>query len=322
MSERGNFSIAVLLPCRNEETNVGAVVRAFRKALPDAAIYVYDNGSSDRTVEVARKAGAIVRREPLVGKGNVVRRMFADVDADVYVMADGDGTYDAASAPTMVDLLVSENLDMVVGTRAEPAVGAYRRGHRLGNAFLTGAVAWIFERRFTDMLSGYRVFSRRYVKSFPADARGFATETELTVHSLQMRLPVAEHPTPYAARPEGSSSKLNGVRDGLRIMGTIVVLLKEERPVLFFSSIGGLLVTLAGVLAYPLVATYWETGLVPRLPTAVLVTGVTILAFLSFTCGIILDSVMRSRRTTKRLQYLGLPAPSPEPAPGTKVSPR
>jgi glycosyltransferase involved in cell wall biosynthesis len=308
MTRASSLSIAVLLPCRNEEATIGTVVQAFRRAVPDAVIYVYDNKSSDRTAQVAMKAGAIVRWEPLVGKGNVVRRMFANVDADVYVIADGDATYDAGSAPAMIDLLVTHDLDMVVGIRRSEEAAAYRHGHRTGNKLLTGAVSWIFGRGFSDMLSGYRVLSRRYVKTFPAEASGFEIETELTIHSLQMRLPTAEYPVLYSPRPPGSTSKLRSVRDALRILATIAILIKEERPFLFFSTLSELFVVISVVLGYPIFVTYIATGLVPRLPTAVLAMGIVILAFLSFTCGIILDSVSRGRRESKQLLYLALPS--------------
>ncbi len=301
--------VAVLLPCYNEEAAIGATVADFRAALPDAVIYVYDNNSKDRTVEVARAAGAIVRHEPQQGKGRVVRRMFADVDADVYVMADGDATYDAAAAPFLVKRLLDEHLDMVVGARESEIEEAYRRGHRTGNLLLTGLLAWIFGRSFSDILSGYRVFSRRFVKSFPILSTGFEIETEISVHALELRMPVAEVTTRYGARPEGSTSKLSTYRDGFRILNTILILCRIERPVLFFGVIGGALAVLALVLAAPLVLTYAQTGLVPRLPTAVLVTGLMILASLCLFTGLILDTVVRGRREVRRLAYLAWPAP-------------
>jgi glycosyltransferase involved in cell wall biosynthesis len=301
--------VAVLLPCYNEEAAIGATVAGFRAALPDAVIYVYDNNSKDRTVEVARAAGAIVRTEPQQGKGRVVRRMFADVDADVYVMADGDATYDAAAAPALVSRLLDEHLDMVVGARESEIEEAYRRGHRTGNLLLTGLLAWIFGRSFSDILSGYRVFSRRFVKSFPILSTGFEIETEISVHALELRMPVAEVTTRYGARPEGSMSKLSTYRDGFRILNTILILCRIERPVLFFGVIGGVLAALALVLAAPLVLTYAQTGLVPRLPTAVLVTGLMILASLCLFTGLILDTVVRGRREVRRLAYLAWPAP-------------
>ena len=302
--------VAVLLPCYNEQAAIGGTVDGFRAALPGADIYVYDNNSKDGTVEVARAHGAIVRTERMQGKGHVVRRMFADVDADVYVMADGDETYDAPSAAAMVRMLVEENLDMVVGARKSEIEEAYRRGHRFGNAMLTGILAQIFGRTFTDILSGYRVFSRRFAKSFPVLSSGFEIETEISVHALELRMPVGEMVTPYHARPEGSESKLSTYRDGFRILNTIMTLFRIERPVLFFGVIAALLSALAVILAIPLAVTYFQTGLVPRLPTALLATGLVILAFLNFFVGLILDTVVRGRREVRRLSYLSLPAPS------------
>ncbi len=302
--------IAVLLPCYNEETAIAQTIAGFRASLPDAAIYVYDNNSTDRTRDVAAAAGAVVRTERMQGKGHVVRRMFADVEADVYVMADGDATYDAAAAPELVRCLVEEQLDMVVGARKSEVEQAYRRGHRFGNRLLTGMLARIFGRTFTDILSGYRVFSRRFVKSFPALARGFETETEISVHALELAVPVAEIVTAYAARPEGSESKLSTWRDGWRILSTILHLFRIERPVLFYGGIGVALAALAIVLAIPLAITFAQTGLVPRFPTAILVTGLMILASMSFAVGLILDTVVRGRREVRRLHYLSLPAPA------------
>ena len=301
--------IAVLLPCYNEQAAIAATVAAFRTALPQADVFVYDNNSSDRTIEVARGAGAVVRGERMQGKGHVVRRMFADIDADVYVMADGDATYDATAAPAMVRLLLDERLDMVVGARQSEVEAAYRRGHVLGNRVFTGILAWLFGRSFSDVFSGYRVFSRRFVKSFPVLSSGFEIETEMSVHALELRMPVAEKVTSYAARPEGSASKLSTWRDGWRIAVTILTLFRIERPVLFFGAIGGLLAAVALLLAVPLIFTYLDTGLVPRLPTAVLATGLMILAFLNGFCGLILDTVVRGRREVRRLAYLALPAP-------------
>jgi glycosyltransferase involved in cell wall biosynthesis len=301
--------IAVLLPCYNEEAAIAATVAGFRAALPGAAIYVYDNNSSDRTREVAARAGAIVRSERQQGKGHVVRRMFADVDADVYVMADGDLTYDPDAAPAMVDQLLAEQLDMVVGTRRHEEKDAYRRGHTLGNRAFTGLLAGLFGRSFSDIFSGYRVFSRRFVKSFPVLSSGFEIETEISVHALELRMPVGEVETAYAARPEGSQSKLSTYSDGWRILKTIVTLYRIERPVLFYGTIGALLVALAIVLAVPLVVTYLHTGLVPRFPTAILVTGIIIVAVLCFFSGLILDTVTRGRREVRRLAYLAHQAP-------------
>jgi len=301
--------IAVLLPCYNEEKSIAATVRGFRAALPSATIYVYDNNSRDRTREVAVEAGAIVRSERQQGKGHVVRRMFADIDADIYVMADGDLTYDPESAPEMVDLLLGEQLDMVVGTRRHEEKDAYRGGHVLGNKVFTALLSWLFGRSFSDIFSGYRVFSRRFVKSFPVLSSGFEIETEMSVHALELRMPVDEVETAYGARPEGSHSKLSTFSDGWRILKTIVTLYRIERPVLFYGSIGALLVVAALLLAVPLIQTYLQTGLVPRFPTAILVTGMVIVAVLCFFAGLILDTVTRGRREVRRLAYLSLTAP-------------
>ena len=301
--------IAVLLPCYNEEAAIAQTVAGFRAALPDAIVYVYDNNSSDGTRAVAEAAGAVVRTERMQGKGHVVRRMFADIEADIFVMADGDATYEAAAAPKMVALLLDEQLDMVVGARASEVEAAYRRGHRFGNAMLTNMLAWTFGRSFTDILSGYRVFSRRFVKSFPVLSAGFEIETEISVHALELRMPTAEVTTDYAARPEGSVSKLSTWRDGWRILRTIAMLFRFERPLLFFGGVGAALALLAVVLAIPLVVTYAQTGLVPRFPTAILATGLMILAALNGLCGLILDTVVRGRREVRRLAYLGFPAP-------------
>ncbi|MDR3424852.1 MAG: glycosyltransferase family 2 protein [Alphaproteobacteria bacterium] len=299
---------AVLIPCYNEEITIAKVVADFRRVLPDAAIYVYDNNSRDRTVDVAKQAGAIVRSEPLQGKGNVVRRMFADIEADIYVMVDGDDTYDAASAPKMIEAMRRESLDMVNGARVASTKEAYRPGHRFGNWLLTSMVAWIFGSRFTDMLSGYRVMSRRYVKSFPALSAGFETETELTVHALELRMPTLEVATPLRDRPDGSVSKLSTFKDGFRVLWTIVVLVKEERPMQFFSLLALAFSVISTALIVPIFVQFMETGLVPRLPTAVLSMGLMIVAFLSLACGLILDTVTRGRREMKRMRYLNIPA--------------
>ena len=301
--------IAVLLPCYNEEAAIGRTVAGFRQALPGATIYVYDNNSRDRTREVAAEAGAVVRTERQQGKGHVVRRMFADSDADVYIMADGELTYDPAAAPQMVDLLLAEQLDMVVGTRRHEEKDAYRGGHVLGNRIFTGLLSGLFGRSFSDIFSGYRVFSRRFVKSFPVLSSGFEIETEMSVHALELRMPVGEVETAYAARPEGSESKLSTFSDGWRILKTIVTLYRIERPVLFFGSIGALLLAAAIVLSIPLVITYVHTGLVPRFPTAILVTGMVIVAVLCFFAGLILDTVTRGRREVRRLAYLSQSGP-------------
>ena len=299
--------IAVLVPCFNEEAAVANVVTAFRKALPTAQIYVYDNNSRDRTAAVARAAGAEVRSERRQGKGHVVRRMFADIDADVYVLVDGDATYDAPSAPRMIEKLVDEHLDMVVGLRVDQEQAAWRRGHRIGNRMLTGFLSSVFGQAFKDILSGYRVFSRRFVKSFPVLSDGFEIETELNVHALELAMPVAEVETPYYARPEGSVSKLNTYRDGFRILGTILKLYRSEKPLRFFAVIGVFLALVSIGLAIPIVITYLEEGLVPRLPTAVLSTGLMIVAVLSVSSGLVLDTVTRGRREMKLLAYLSQP---------------
>jgi len=301
--------VAVIIPCYNEEVALPHVIGAFRTALPGATIYVYDNNSSDDTKHVAIQAGAFVRSETQQGKGHVVRRMFADIEADAYVLVDGDDTYDAAAAPEMLRLLLEGRLDMVTGVRVTDGSAAYRPGHRFGNVVLTGMVRWVFGNRITDMLSGYRVFSRRFVKSFPALAGGFETETEFTVHALELRLPVGEIRTKYKERPVGSASKLSTWRDGFRIFRTILLLVQRERPLMFFSFAATLLFVISITLAFPLIATFLETGLVPRLPTAILATGFALLSFLSLASGLILDTVSRGRLEAKRLAYLALPAP-------------
>ncbi|NQV44720.1 MAG: glycosyltransferase [Rhodospirillales bacterium] len=301
------ISIAVLIPCFNEALTIAKVITDFRKALPDGDIYVYDNNSTDGTVAEAKKAGAIVRTEPQQGKGHVVRRMFADIDADIYVMADGDDTYDASRAQDLVSCLIDNQLDMVVGSRSTEDHRAHSRaGHRLGNEVLTQTVRRLFGRGVTDMLSGYRIFSRRFVKSFPAIARGFEIETEITVHALQMGLPIDEVETNYFDRPAGSTSKLNTYRDGLRILNTIFLLFRDNRPLLFFGAGFLLFASFSIILAGPVFGTYMDTGLVPRLPTAILATGAMLLGFLSLACGLILDSVSRGRLEAKRLRYLSI----------------
>jgi glycosyltransferase involved in cell wall biosynthesis len=304
-----SYHVAILVPCYNEERAIAKVVADFRAALPDAALYVYDNNSTDGTVAAARRAGAVVRRETYQGKGHVVRRMFNDVEADVYVLVDGDATYDAASARTMVSKLIDERLDMVVATRVDREVAAYRPGHRAGNRLLTGFVTHMFGRSFTDILSGYRAFSHRFVKSFPILSGGFEIETELTVHALELELPVGEVATPYYSRPSGSVSKLSTWSDGFRILWTVFKLYRAERPLSLFGGIGAALAIMSIGLAIPIFITYVQEGLVPRLPTAVLSTGLMLLAFLCFACGLILDTVTRGRRELKLLAYLALRAP-------------
>ncbi len=304
--------IVVLLPCYNEEEAIASVVASFRKACPESTIFVYDNASTDRTSDVAREAGAVVRQETRKGKGNVVRRMFSDIDADIYILADGDGTYDASVAPEMVKKLVDEGLDMVVGTRVDTGMqngqDTYRRGHRIGNQIFTKTVSFLFGRTFSDIFSGYRVFSRRFVKSMPIGAQGFEIETEMTVHSLILKLPVGEMPTLYGARLEGSKSKLNSYLDGLRILAAIIKLFKEARPLAFFSTIFAVLTVTSCLLGIPLLLTYLETGLVPRFPTAILLVGITLVGFICLACGLILDTVSRSRRAANLLYYLSIPS--------------
>jgi glycosyltransferase involved in cell wall biosynthesis len=304
--------LAVLVPCFNEEAAIAKVVADFRAELPAATIYVYDNNSTDRTIEVARAAGAVVRRETHQGKGNVVRRMFADVEADIYVLVDGDATYDAASVRTLIARLVEDRLDMVVAARVAEGAGAYRPGHRTGNRLLTGFFASVFNANFSDILSGYRVFSRRFVKSFPVLSRGFEIETELSVHALELDLAVGEVPTPYYARPGGSASKLSTWRDGLRILATMLALYRSERPLSFFFALGVALATASVVLAIPIFVTYFEEGIVLRVPTAILSTGLMLLAFLSAVAGLVLDTVTRGRREMKLIAYLEQPPPAEE----------
>lgn len=313
-----NPRIAVLIPCYNEEVTVGNVVRDFHEALPHADIYVFDNNSTDATRENAIKAGAVVRHVQRPGKGNVVRRMFADVEAVIYVLVDGDATYDARSAPSLVEKLVSDNLDMVVGARIHEDTDAYRRGHQFGNRLLTNSMTRVFGGAFTDMLSGYRVFSRRYVKSFPAMSHGFEIETELTIHALELRMPYGELPTLYGARPSGSMSKLRTYSDGMRILATIIKLFAVERPLRFYATIATFLVILALLLSLPLFLTYAQSGLVPRFPTAILSTGICILAAISFVTGLILETVTIGRREAKQLWYLSAgaaPIESEQPIP-------
>ena len=301
-----DLQIAVIVPCRDEAASIANVVRDFRAAIPGATLFVYDNNSDDETAKIASEAGAVVRAELLPGKGNVVRRMFADIDADIYVLVDGDDTYDAASAGKLVEKLESDILDMVTGVRVPVDDDSYRPGHKFGNFVLTRLVSLVFGSRSSDLLSGYRAFSRRFVKSFPALTSGFEIETELTVHALELRMPIAEIETPYSSRPSGSESNLKTIQDGLRILKTIVWLTKTERPLHFFGLIFAILAAASITLAWPLFTTFLETGLVPRFPTALLSTGLMLLAFLSMACGIILDTVTRGRQEMKRLHYLSI----------------
>jgi glycosyltransferase involved in cell wall biosynthesis len=299
--------IAVLIPCYNEEHAIGQVVRDFRAALPSAVIYVYDNNSQDRTRQLAASAGAIVREEIRQGKGFAVRRMFSDIEADIYVLVDGDGTYDASKASEMVGLLIQHRLDMVVGRRIGEGA-AYRRNHRFGNQLFTRVVAQLFGKRFEDILSGYRVFSRRFVKSFTVSTGGFEIETEISIHALTLNLPIREIDTPYRSRPQGSISKLNTYRDGWQILAAIVTLFREEQPLTFFSLVGSAFILVALILIYPVVIEFLRTGLVPRFPTAILSMGLVVSGLLSFAAGVILDTVTRGRRETKMLAYLAIPA--------------
>ena len=298
---------AVIIPCYNEGKAIAKVVKDFKKVLPEAEIYVYDNNSDDDTAAQARRAGAIVRREPRQGKGNVVRRMFADIEADIYVMSDGDETYDIKKTPLLVKELRENNLDMVIGSRKEVDLAAYRVGHRSGNLILTKLVQHFFAYRLEDMLSGFRVFSKRFVKTFPAQSPGFEIETELTIFALSSKMPIKEVETDYFARPAGSFSKLSTVKDGLRILRTIVMLIKEERPLLFFSMLAAVFALLTLVCGVPLIELYLETGLVPRLPTAVLTAALMVCSVVSMLVGFVLDSVANSRKETRRQAYLRYP---------------
>jgi len=299
-------AVAVLIPCYNEALTIAEVVTAFRAALPQASILVYDNNSTDDTAQAAKAAGASVFHEKMQGKGNVVRRMFRDIEADFYILVDGDGTYDATMAPSMLRLALAERIDLVncVRSTANSGAAAYRRGHQLGNRLLTAMVTVIFGNRLTDMLSGYKLLSRRFVKSFPALSGGFDIETELSVHALELSLPIGHLTGNYKGRPEGSASKLNTFRDGLRIAWLIVALVKHERPLQLFGAASGLLLLAALLLGTPVVTHYLATGLVPRLPTAVLATGLVLIAALSFATGLILDTVTRGRREARMLAYL------------------
>ena len=301
--------IAVLVPCYNEEAAIAKVVADFRAALPSATVYVYDNNSRDRTLARAREAGAMVRSEIRQGKGNVVRRMFADIEADIYVLVDGDDTYDAGASPRMITRMIADGADLLTARRIHTDAAAYRPGHVMGNRMLTGLTALLFNVHLSDMLSGYRVFSRRFVKSFPFTAEGFAIETELTIHAVRLMMPMTEMDTRYKERPVGSVSKLNTWRDGFRILGTIFYLVREERPLLFFALVSALFAAVAVLIGAPVVSEYFHTGLVPRLPTAVLATGLMVIAFLSLTCGLILDTVTRGRWEAKRMAYLAIPGP-------------
>jgi len=302
------LDIAVIIPCYNEEETVGRVVSGFAGVLPGARLYVYDNNSTDNTAQLAAEAGAAVRRAALQGKGNVVRRMFADIDADVYLMVDGDDQLDPDSAPLLISALVDDHLDMVTGVRVAAHEGVHRSGHAFGNRMMTGLVSRLFGRRVSDVFSGYRVFSRRFVKSFPVLSEGFEIETELTVHALELKMPIGERPAGFRARPEGNPSKLNTLRDGLRILGTIGRLVQRERPLPFYGAIGVTLASLSVGLAIPLIITFLETSTVPRQPTAILSAATMLAAFLAFTAALILDAVTHHRRETRLLEYLRIPS--------------
>jgi glycosyltransferase involved in cell wall biosynthesis len=298
------LDIAVLIPCYNEALTIAAVVAGFKSALPGATVYVFDNNSSDGTADIAARAGARVVRERRQGKGNVVRRMFADVEADIYIMADGDGTYDPAQAPKLVSTLIEERCDMVVGTRRGVHEDAGRDGHAFGNRLFNRLYTHLFGRDFTDILSGYRAFTRRFAKSFPVLSSGFEIEAEMSVHASQLKMPTAEVELDYGRRPEGSFSKLSTFRDGFRILLMILMLLKETRPAVFYGQLAGLIGLVSVVLAAPILDTFLATGLVPRLPTAVLAMGLMVIACLFTACGLILDSVARGRVEQKRILYL------------------
>jgi glycosyltransferase involved in cell wall biosynthesis len=299
-----------MIPCLNEEMTITQVIDDFRAALPHARIVVCDNASTDSTAEVARAAGADVIHESMPGKGNAIRRLFSDIEADIYVMVDGDATYEASLAPTLVGHLLDHRLDMVCGKREASADSVYRKGHLFGNKMFTGLVAGVFGQRFDDILTGYRVFSRRFVKSFPILSEGFEIETELTIHALELNMPVAELPSKYIDRPEGSNSKLNTISDGLKISKLIIKLIKDERPMTFFGWLFLAFALFSIILSFPLAITYLETGLVPRLPTAILSSVSMLLSFLFLACGFILDSVTRSRRERKRIAYLSIAGPA------------
>ncbi|EEW8343698.1 MULTISPECIES: glycosyltransferase family 2 protein [Enterobacteriaceae] len=300
--------IAVIVPCYNEASAIAKVVSDFNKYLPEATVYVFDNNSNDGTADVAANAGAIVRHVGHKGKGNVVRRMFADIDADIFVMVDGDDTYEAAAAPAMINKLLDENLDMVVGCRVENGDDkTYRPGHRFGNKMLTGTVSTIFKGSFTDMLSGYRVFSKRYAKSFPCHSHGFEIETELTIHALELRMRIGEVQTSYGERPEGSVSKLSTYKDGIKILRTIIQLYAYERPLFFYSIIAAFFAIISLAVGAPVISDYVSTGLVPKFPSAIAAASIMIMSMLSLVCGVISHLITVSRRETKYLTYLSIP---------------
>ena len=301
-----NYEVAILLPCCDEEAAIASVVQDFKQHIPDASIYVYDNNSSDNTIRCAEGAGAIVRREPMQGKGNVVRRMFADIEADIFIMSDGDGTYDISTSPELVRQLITEQLDMIVGVRV-PEKGAHRKGHSFGNFIFNKIIFFIFEDKYTDIFSGFRIFSKRFVKTFPALSKGFEVETEICIHALDLDVPLKEVPVRYSKRIAGSSSKLRTFSDGFVILRTIVSMFREVKPFTFFNIISVVLMFVAFLIGYPLVVTWIETGLVPRIPTAIIVMGLIVLSFICVTCGLVLDCVARGRKESKRLSYLTFP---------------
>jgi glycosyltransferase involved in cell wall biosynthesis len=309
-ANKSGHKVAVLVPCLNEEVAIQKVVLDFKTVLPNAYIYVYDNGSTDQTFSKALDAGAIVKSHQIRGKGNVVRRMFADIQADIYVLVDGDGTYDSKTAPLMIEALIQQQLDMVSAVRElkPEAKAAYRPGHQWGNRLFTRMINLLFNQKSSkgmgDLLSGYRVFSRRFVKSFPIASHGFEIETELSIHAMQLDMPVLEILSPYDERPEGSVSKLSTYKDGFKILKMVFRLLEQEKPFLFFGWIAAVLFMLGFIAAIPVIETYWQTGLVPRIPTAILSTGLILLSFLSFFSGLILHSVAMSRKEAKQLAYL------------------
>ncbi len=331
--EISELQIAVLLPCYNEEAAIARTVAGFRAALPDALIYVYDNNSTDQTREVAAAAGAIVRSEKMQGKGHVVRRMFADIEADIYLMVDGDGTYAPEDAPQLINTLLTEHSDMAVGTRRGVTDDAGRAGHAFGNRIFNSLYKRLFGRDFTDIFSGYRAFTRRFVKSFPAVSGGFEIETEMSVHASQLKLPVSEIALDYGRRPEGSASKLSTFGDGAKILWMFAMLMKETQPMRFFGTFAAAFAAVSLVLMTPVLSEYFETGLVPRMPTWVLSLGLLLLSVLMVVTGLVLDSVSRGRAEQKRIFYLNIPArrgarsdaraaPIPQPSPRRGAPPQ
>jgi glycosyltransferase involved in cell wall biosynthesis len=300
------MEIAVLIPCFNEELSIKQVILDFQKFLPQAKIYIYDNNSTDKTVHIAKAMGVIVRLEKKQGKGHVVYRMFGDIEADYYIMVDGDGTYDISKAPQMINILITECCDIVNGKRMESALENYRKGHRFGNWMLTGIVAAIFSAQFTDMLSGYKAFSKKFVKSFPSLSRGFEIETQITIHALEMNLPVREIETKYINRIEGSESKLNTYKDGIKILYAIGLLFIREKPFIFFGTIGLVLAAIMLILFIPIYNLYLLTGLVPKFPTLILISGLGVSSLICLVTGLITESLTTARKEVKRLSYLSI----------------